>query len=109
MHIPFLSKKDHSTTKKTSSEKEQFFPVCPNCLYPNLKFVHEFTSGWLTTPRYYCPNCRYSGPLFLEIDIKLLETKTPKELRKMFLEEEFEQLDDTSSDSNSDQDEESFP
>ena len=92
MHLPFISKKKKS--KDTAKEpKEQYYPVCPNCLSPHLKIVKEFTSGWLTAPNYYCPNCKYSGLLVLEIDIKLLETKTPKELRKMFLEEEFEKID----------------
>ena len=99
MHIPFLSKKttrslllgkkiDKKTTKPT------FYPVCPKCLNPNLKPVKEFTSGWLTTPRYYCPMCQYSGLLVLEIDITLFETKTLNEIRKMFLEEELEVGDD---------------
>ncbi len=97
MHLPFLSKNKNSFQKDQEKKKEQYYPVCPNCLSPNLKFVHEYTSGWLTTPRYYCPNCKYSGPLVLEIDIDLLETKTLKELRKMFLEEEFEKIDETES------------
>lgn len=115
MHFPFFSKKDQPTSKKNKSqtnskqEKEQFYPVCPNCLYPDLKFVHEYTSGWLTAPNYYCPNCHYSGLLTLEIDIKLLETKTPEELKKMFLEEEFEQVDNnTGSTSDTNQDEDSL-
>lgn len=102
MHLPFFSKKSHSSDKKQKQPKEQYFPVCPNCLSPNLKIVKEFTSGWLTAPKYYCPNCQYSGLIFLEIDIKLLETKTPKELRKMFLEEEFEKIDDDSDESSID-------
>lgn len=93
MHIPFFSKSDPSNTKH-KQPKTQYFPVCPNCLSPNLRIVKEFTSGWLTAPKYYCPNCQYSGLIFLEIDINLLETKTTKELRKMFLEEEFEKIDD---------------
>lgn len=96
MHLPFLSKNKKSFAKK-AKEKEEYYPVCPNCLSPNLKIVQEFTSGWLTTPRYYCPNCKYSGPLVLEIDIKLLETKSLKELRQMFLEEEFERTGDVES------------
>ncbi len=104
MHLPFFSKnKKNSTNKKQQDQtKEQYYPVCPNCLSPNLRIVKEFTSGWLTTPKYYCPNCNYSGLLFLEIDIKLLETKTPKELRQMFLAEEFEKVDDDSEESSFD-------
>ena len=99
MHLPFFSKKTNSSNKNQEQTKDQYYPVCPNCLSPNLQFVKEFTSGWLTTPKYYCPNCKYSGLLVLEIDIKLLETKTPKELHEMFLEEEFEKIDDDSDES----------
>ena len=96
MHIPFLSKKKNNSENNKEQTKEQYYPVCPNCLSPHLRIVKEFTSGWLTAPNYYCPNCHYSGLLVLEIDIKLLETKTTKELRQMFLEEEFEKIDDDS-------------
>lgn len=90
MKFPFLPK----NKAKEQHDKPEYYPVCPNCLSPHLKTVSEFTSGWLTTPRYYCPNCHYSGIITLEIDIKLLETKTPAELKKMFLEEHVEDLDE---------------
>ena len=92
MHIPFLGKKKDFKSEK---DKPVYYPVCPSCLSPQIKPVKEFTSGWLTPTKYYCPFCNYSGQLVLEIDVKLFETKTPKEIRQMFLEEEFEKIDET--------------
>lgn len=94
MHLPFFSKPKKNNLKDEKKEKPVFYPVCPNCLSPQLKIVKEFTSGWLTPTKYYCPNCHYSGGLVLEVDVTLFETKTPKEIRKMFLEEEFEKIDE---------------
>ena len=90
MPFSFFSNKDKD---KDNEEKPVYYPVCPNCLSPEIKPVKEFTSGWLTPTKYYCPFCHYSGQLVLEIDVKLFETKTPKEIRQMFLEEEFEKID----------------
>ena len=98
MPFPFFSKKDQTKKEKQHEKKPTYYPVCPNCMTPHLKPVSEFTSGWLTTPRYYCAQCHYSGTIFLEIDITLLETKTPQELRKMFLEEADEGEDEEYSD-----------
>ena len=91
MNIPFLNrnKSEKSSKKKKESKKDgTWYRVCPNCLSPDLKYVREFTSGWLTPPRYFCPKCNYSGNLFLEIDIDILKSKTPAELRKMLQNEE---------------------
>lgn len=101
MHIPFLGKKKPSQIEK---DKTVYYPVCPSCLSPQIKPVKEFTSGWLTPTKYYCPFCNYSGQLILEIDVKLFETKTPKEIRQMFLEEEFERIDDSEEDHNKEED-----
>ena len=92
MRFPFLTKKKDSKTKEP---KKTYYPVCPKCLSPHIKPVREFTSGWLTPTQYYCSNCHYSGLLVLEIDVTLFETKTPQEIKEMFLKDELEILDET--------------
>ncbi|MFW9928297.1 MAG: hypothetical protein ACFFD1_02790 [Candidatus Thorarchaeota archaeon] len=42
--------------------------LCPACLKPSLKFVREYTSGWATPPKRYCPLCHYNGILVFEMD-----------------------------------------
>jgi len=79
-----------SKKEDTNDKKETFYPVCPNCISPQLEIVKEFTSGWLTTPRYHCPNCNYSGILKLEVEVSLFDNNTPEEIKRMFLEEESE-------------------
>lgn len=95
MNIPFFNKKktDQQVGKEKKKQKETWVRVCPNCLSPDLKFVPEFTSGWLTPAKYYCPNCQYSGQLYLEIDINELKDKTPQELRTMLdTQEDYKEL-----------------
>ena len=86
MNFPFLNRKKSGKefkTKKDSKKDGTWYRVCPNCLSPDLKYVPEFTSGWLTPPRYFCPICNYSGNLFMEIDIDIFKSKTPEELRNL--------------------------
>lgn len=68
-------------------ESEVYYPVCPKCISPQLRILKEFTSGWLTRPKYVCTNCNYTGHIILEIDIKMLDKYTPDEIRQMYYEE----------------------
>ena len=68
-------------------KKEKFHPVCPKCISPKLNILKEFTSGWLTSPRYVCSECNYTGTVILEIDLKMLEEYTPEEIKKMYYDE----------------------
>lgn len=60
--------------------------VCPICLKPGLKFVHEFTSIWATPPKRYCPHCKYNGILVFEIN-KDEYYSVPESERDKWLEE----------------------
>jgi hypothetical protein len=91
MPFSFFSKKKNPNVRE---DKITYYKVCPNCINPNISLVKEFTSGWLTPPKYYCPSCKYSGLLVLEVDITIFETKSPQEIKQMFLEEEFDKIED---------------
>ena len=73
--------------KSEDKDEEVFFPVCPKCISPNLEILKEFTSGWLTTPKYVCRDCNYNGQVILEIDIKMLEDHSPEEIKKLYYQE----------------------
>lgn len=92
MRLPLFSRKkqskDTSSSDMTYGEEITYYPVCPTCLSPQLSKTSSITGGWLTPASYYCPRCGYSGRLFLEIDIRLLETKTPEEIRELMMSEE---------------------
>jgi hypothetical protein len=59
--------------------------VCPVCLKPGLKFVQEFTSGWATPSKRFCPFCNYHGIIVFEIDKKEYYS-VPEEERDEWLE-----------------------
>ena len=74
-------------SKKEGEKEETFIKVCPKCLSPRLDTLKEFTSGWLTAPKYVCDNCNYSGQVYLEIDVKMIEEHSPSELKEMYYKE----------------------
>jgi hypothetical protein len=41
--------------------------LCPKCLKPTLKQGMN-VSGWMAPVYYYCPECKYQGPLYVEMD-----------------------------------------
>jgi len=41
--------------------------LCPKCLKPTLTQGSN-VSGWMATVNYYCPECHYQGPLYVEVD-----------------------------------------
>ncbi|MHA1770971.1 MAG: hypothetical protein ACTSXS_05150 [Candidatus Thorarchaeota archaeon] len=42
--------------------------VCPRCGSTRLSEVRTSVSGWLVPSSYYCADCHYSGPVYVEID-----------------------------------------
>lgn len=80
--LNFLFKKEDPAGKE-----ELYYPVCPKCISPKIYILKEFTSGWLTSPRYVCSDCQYSGTIILEIDMKMLEDHTPEEIKEIYYEE----------------------
>ncbi|MHA2365060.1 MAG: hypothetical protein ACXAC7_13970 [Candidatus Hodarchaeales archaeon] len=89
MPLPFFNRKRKKIDQEeeNKNEKGTWYKVCPRCLSPELKYVQEFTSGWLTPAKYYCKKCEYSGQLFMEIDIDIFDNKSPEEIRMMLKEE----------------------
>ena len=67
----YFDSKDDETEGKT-------IEVCPKCLLPDLQYVREVTSGWMTPPRKFCPHCGYSGILTLEIDLNEYNSVPPE-------------------------------
>ncbi len=46
--------------------------LCPKCKQPKLKSAIN-VSGWLAPDMYECMNCKYIGPLFIEIEPEELD------------------------------------
>ncbi|MGQ4871534.1 MAG: hypothetical protein ACTSPX_06760 [Candidatus Thorarchaeota archaeon] len=42
--------------------------VCPRCGSTKISAIRTSVSGWLVPSSYYCEECHYSGPIYVEVD-----------------------------------------
>jgi len=59
--------------------------LCPKCKKPQLKNATN-VSGWLAPSLYECLNCKYIGPLFIEVDSNEYERMQEEKFSKEALE-----------------------
>ncbi len=43
--------------------------VCPRCGSQRIHATKSAVSGWLVPATYYCDDCKYSGPVYVEVEV----------------------------------------
>jgi hypothetical protein len=72
MAIHDLIRKLLGMNELSNKEATKIVKVCPNCLSTKIGTVKGFVSDWLTPTIYFCENCKYQGPIALEISYEQL-------------------------------------
>lgn len=71
LHLPTCSAGRNVMTSKK-------IRVCPRCGSQRIHAAKSAVSGWLVPDTYYCDDCKYSGPVYVEI-----EADDAEQLRKV--------------------------